>query len=209
MVVSGSDTAQTQATCIEPAHIAVTPGEKSAENKDLACVSDEKALVTSTLQTGKQPATDQIPAQAKSDTAHTPKTVLQPEVKKAKSGTQNKKQTQGYASPFSFTFSKPAQRTSRAPSPTALKPDTTQQTDETALYVANKLQEPTCEAASAVEFAKHADGSPDKTLHLTETSVSGDAQAVTMSDTDATIDSELSYIEPCISDDSPLCLQSM
>ena len=225
MVVSGSDTAQTQATCTEPAHSAVTPGDKSAKDKDLACVLDEKALVTSTLQTGKQPATDQIPAQANSDTAHTPKSVLQPEGTRAKPGTQNKKQTQGFASPFSFTFSKPAQRTSRAPSPTALKPDTAQtdckQTDqvqETALYVASKLQKPACEAAVAVELAKHAETGPDKTPHLTNTSVSGDAQTAVLSDSDDIVASKLSSIAPCINDestsvltecasvDSPVCL---
>ena len=212
MVVSGSDTAQTQATCIEPAYTAITSRATSAEDKDLECVPDDKASMTSALQTEMQPATHLILAQAKPDTAHIPEVVLQPEVTEAKSRTQSRKQMQGYASPFSFTFSKPTKR-SRASSSTALEPNTAQtnctQTDEvqkTALYVASKLQEPACEAAVAVQLAKHAEKSPDETPHLTETSTSGDAQTVMMSFVDNTIDSKLSCIKPYVDYESPSVL---
>ena len=209
MVVSGSDTAQTQATRTEPANTAVASREKSAEDTDLACVPDKMAPVISTLQTEKQPPTDLTSAQARLDTTQTPENVLQPAVTRAKPRTQNKKQTQGYASPFSFTFSKPARRTSRALSPTALKPDTAQtdckQTEEvqtTALYVASKLQKPACGTALAVELAKSAPQNPEEKPHLTEISVSGEAQTAVLSDIDNTVASKFITIAPCINDES-------
>ena len=71
------------------------------------------------------------------------------------------------------------------------------------MYVASKLQEPACEAALAVELAKHAEESLDETAHLTETSVPGDDQAVTICDVGSTIDSKPSSVESCVNDESP------
>ncbi len=186
-VVSGSDAAQSETTRIRLASTAASE-QNNVKTTDLRGFSlietpARKTAVRTMLQAEREPGTGLRAAEPGGRASTEPDAGLQRISEQFKVTAHRKKQKQGYASLFTFTFDEPASRTTpRAPSAIAPTPEV----QEILLEGANSSREPACKIQSAVESPRITEQSLKEAKP--NNGVFGDEQAILLVDTDNSAD---------------------